>query len=544
MVQPASRAKFSELQFGRGCKKNLANYAETDNQNKTTKRKVRMKIQLKRSYNWDVIPEGQRVKGWANVLIFTLACLLLPLAALAQTGPFPVPTHGWNLGNTLEPPCGEGCWGPGASQTLINAVADNGFNAARIPCAWNSHTSQGVIDPAYMARVTEVVNWCLAKNMTVIINCHWDDGWFDNANNFSMVKSTVNNKIVNLWTQIANNFKNFDNRLLFQFSNEPPCDTAAKTAVLTQYYQTFVNTIRSTGGNNTNRWLVLSGPNTASDKTYDWFTLPTDPTPGRLVVDIHEYSPFNFTLMNGDADWGKMFYFWGANYLHPTRLDRNPNWGEEAYLSGEHTKMKNKFTSQGVPVIIGEYHAMKKQGWADIVGWDYQLHLAGWTYWHKFVHDSANSNGIRPFCWDIPGGLFDATTGAVREPELLSALTGGPALPRPPGGPGSCTVSSIGASSIVTTLYSAGQGKKGGKATVTVADNCGTPVAGATVTGNFTGEWMIQENGLTGVTDASGVVVIQGTRTSTGQFSANFCVTSVVKSGMTYVPQATCDSSN
>jgi hypothetical protein len=251
--------------------------------------------------------------------------------------------------------------------------------------------------------------------------------------------------------------------------------------------------------------------------------------------------------MNGDADWGKMFYFWGADYLHPTRLDRNPTWGEEDYLLGEYTKMKNKFTSQGVPVIAGEYHAMKKEGWADLTGWDYELHLASRTYWHKYVHDTTNANGIRPFTWDIPGGLFDATTGAVREPDLVRSMTGGPALPRPPGGPGACTASSVFVDAIVTTLVNAGQGKKRGNAVVMVVNNCGNPVAGATVTGNFTGDPQIAQSGLSGVTDASGIVTLVGSKTAKGQFNANFCVTNVVKSGLTYTPAnnaQTCDSSN
>jgi hypothetical protein len=84
---------------------------------------------------------------------------------------------------------------------------------------------------------------------------------------------------------------------LFCAANEPDVDSAAKTAVLLQYYQTFVNTVRDTGGNNTTRWLVLPGLSTNIDRTYDWMnSLPTDPTPGRLAVDVYYYDPFQFTL--------------------------------------------------------------------------------------------------------------------------------------------------------------------------------------------------------------------------------------------------------
>jgi hypothetical protein len=74
--------------------------------------------------------------------VLAMACLLmLPLGAFAQ---LPTPSYGWNLGNTLEPPCGEGCWGPPATQALINGVANAGFNTVRIPCAWDSHANQSM----------------------------------------------------------------------------------------------------------------------------------------------------------------------------------------------------------------------------------------------------------------------------------------------------------------------------------------------------------------------------------------------------------------
>ena len=127
-------------------------------------------------------------------LIVGIACLLLlPLAAFAQ---LPAATYGWNLGNTLEPPGGEGAWGPAATQNQINAVADAGFNTVRIPCAWDSHANQTTyqIDPAWMARVKQVVDWCYARNLYVVLNCHWDNGWLEN-NITGSVNSTINAKM-------------------------------------------------------------------------------------------------------------------------------------------------------------------------------------------------------------------------------------------------------------------------------------------------------------------------------------------------------------
>ena len=370
-----------------------------------------------------------------TALIVKIACLLmLPVAAFAQ---LPTPTYGWNLGNTLEPPSGEGTWGPAATQSLINAVADAGFNTVRLPVAWNSHANQSTyqIDAAWMARVKQVVDWCYARNLYVVINCHWDNGWLEN-NITDTVNPTINAKMQSYWTQIANTFKNYDNKLIFAGANEPNCDTAAEWATLRSYYNTFIGAVRATGGNNTSRWLVVQGPNTNIDLSDQLVSsLPNDSTPGRLAFEVHYYEPFQWALMDTDASWGKMFYFWGQGYHHSTRTDRNPGWGEESYVDAQFQKMVNKFISQGVPVIIGEFAAMKRTGSGDLTGADLNLHLAARTYFHKYVVDAANAKGLKPIYWDIAGVMFNWSNGAITDNDNLRALTGGAALP-PPGGGG------------------------------------------------------------------------------------------------------------
>jgi len=372
-----------------------------------------------------------------NASVSAIVCLLmLPLCALAQ---LPTPSHGWNLGNTMEPPCGVGCWGPPPTQALINAVTNAGFNTIRIPCAWDSHANQSTyqIDPAYMAQVKQVVDWCITDHLYVIVNDHWDDGWLEN-NIGTSVNPTINAKMNSYWTQIATAFASYDNHLLFAGANEPNVSTAAQMSTLTTYYNTFISAVRSTGGNNTNRWLVVQGPNTDIDTTYNLMnTLPTDPTPGRLMVEVHYYSPWNFCGMTSDQSYGNMFYFWGQGYHSATLPSRNPTWGEEAYVDAEFQKMTNKFVSRGIPVMLGEFGTVKRTtaAYPDLTGANVNLHLASRTYFDKYVVDSANSHGLKPFYWDTPGAaqLFDWNTGAVSDPDGVRALTGGAALP-PPGG--------------------------------------------------------------------------------------------------------------
>ena len=88
---------------------------------------------------------------------------------------------GWSLGNTLEAICSETAWGnPKTTQKLIDSVKAAGYDAVRLPCAWDCHTTNGVINAAWIARVKEVVDYCINDSLYVIINIHWDNGWLEN----------------------------------------------------------------------------------------------------------------------------------------------------------------------------------------------------------------------------------------------------------------------------------------------------------------------------------------------------------------------------
>jgi hypothetical protein len=264
------------------------------------------------------------------------------------------------------------------------------------------------------------------------------------------------------WTQIANTFQGYDNHLMFAGANEPPADTAAQVATLMNYYQTFIDAVRATGGTNATRWLVIQGPNTNIDKTYDMMnTLPTDSATGRLMVEIHHY-PYQWTIMDKDASWGKVFYFWGQGYHSPTMLDRNSTWGEEAYTDEQFGKMATKFVSKGVPVIIGEWGVMRRFGLPDLTGSELERHLASRTYFSKYVTDKANALGLKPMWWDAGGlgsgtmWLFDRSTAAEIDPDNIRALTGGPAVPPPstsvvPNAPGSLAATAASSSQVDLT---------------------------------------------------------------------------------------------
>jgi aryl-phospho-beta-D-glucosidase BglC (GH1 family) len=383
-------------------------------------------------------PEGQSKFRIIPLLLLATSLSLLPMSGRAQLAN---PTYGWNLGNTLE-----ATWSGAVmpTQKLINNVAAAGFNTIRIPCAWdhNADPNTHVINASYMATVTQVVKWAQEAHLTVIINDHWDGGWFEDSN-FNNFDPNVNAKLVSYWTQIANNFEGYNSKLIFAVANEPSVSSQAQTTVLLAYYQNFINAVRATGGNNKTRWLVLQGPGGANiDDTNNWVTsIPSDPA-RHLAFEVHFYSPYQYALMTADATWGSMWYFWGKNYHSSTLTTRNsaPST-EESYVTSELEKMRSQFTSRGIPVLLGEFGAIRRTGTAGLTGTDLDLHLASRTYFDQYVVGQANSLGIRPVYWDDADngtgnnafGLFNRSSGVLNRTDDARALTGGPALP-PPGG--------------------------------------------------------------------------------------------------------------
>ena len=262
---------------------------------------------------------------------------------------------GWNIGNTLEATGGETGWGnPKITKKLIDLVKQSGFNAVRIPVSWNQHlsnSSTSEIDRVWLARVKEVIQYCVDNDMYVLVNVHWDGGWLEN-NVTEAKKDEVNARQKTFWEQIAIRFRDFDEHLIFASANEPNVEDASGMAVLMSYHQTFIDAVRSTGGKNAYRTLVVQGPSTDIEKTNNLMTtLPTDPASNRMMVEVHYYTPYQFALMTEDATWGNMFYYWGADFHSPTNTGRNATWGEESDLENYFELMKIQFVDKGLSLI-------------------------------------------------------------------------------------------------------------------------------------------------------------------------------------------------
>ena len=369
--------------------------------------------------------------------------------------PWPVPTYGWNFGNTLE-----ATWGvPSFTAAPFYTAANAGFNAVRIPCSWDfnatTNVSGGVtnypINPVFMAKVKQTVDYAIAAGMYVVINDHWDDGWLDN-NLTNGVNPTGSAKMNSYWTQIATNFAGYDNHLLFAAANEPSVNNTAEEITLMYYYQTFVNAVRATGGNNTNRWLVIQS---VADPS--WMNaLPTDTISNRLMVEYHQYTPSLFTIIHDDPSWGNSIYFWGPAYHYSGDPTRNATWGEEYAIDAFHQQLADLYVSKGIPVMIGEFGA-----------WTSSLTNATETtwnsnsvsYWNKYVAESARSHGLSPFYWSTPDNPFDWNTGAVVDAQRVSVLLGGAAPPPPNSAPYAASgLTAAGGNGQIVLSWTAGSG--------------------------------------------------------------------------------------
>ena len=332
---------------------------------------------------------------------------------------------GWNLGNTLEAICGENAWGAGhTSQQLIDSVKAAGFNTVRIPVSWFCHsdTVTSVIDKEWIARVKEVADYCIKDDMYVILNMHWDKGWLENRVNKAN-QGIVNKRQRAYWTQIANYFKDYDEHMLFAGTNEPNAHDSIQMSVLMTYHQTFVDAVRATGDNNSSRTLIIQGPATDVDDTYKLMkTMPKDKIADRLMAEVHYYTPYQFCLMENDADWGKKFYYWGKDNHSATEITRNASWGEENDVDKNFGKMKARFVDKGIPVIIGEFGAGKRKLSQPS---DQALNNASVESYYRQVVKSAVSKGLIPICWDVPGWLFNRSTGAILDQGIIKAIKQG-----------------------------------------------------------------------------------------------------------------------
>ncbi|WP_206445608.1 glycoside hydrolase family 5 protein [Spirosoma sordidisoli] len=333
-------------------------------------------------------------------------------------------SHGINIGNTLEAMGGETRWGnPLITKAYIDLLKQSGFNAVRLPCSWDQYAdaSTARIRTDWLDRVEQVIRYCIDNDMYVLLNIHWDGGWLE-SNCTAEKQAITNAKQKAFWEQIATRMRHFDEHLLFASANEPAVKDAAQQEILLTYHQTFIDAVRSTGGKNAYRVLVVQGPMTDIETTNKLMTrLPADEVPDRLMVEVHYYTPWNFTGMTKDEAWGNQFFYWGKGNHSATDLAHNPTYGEESTVDAAFRSMKTQFIDKGIPVLLGEYGCQLR---TNLTGDAFRLHQASRIYYIGYVTRQARANGLLPFFWDTgsSGAIFDRHSNRIEDSSALDAL--------------------------------------------------------------------------------------------------------------------------
>ena len=322
---------------------------------------------------------------------------------------------GWNLGNTLDALDGTGLesetsWGnPKTTEKMILDIKEMGFNTIRIPVSWGIHAdSEGNIDSEWLARVKEVVDYAYNNDMYVILNSHHDNSYYDIgacAANEDAYSANIRKMSV-LWTNIADAFKDYGERLLFETMNEPRTEgsekewlggTAEEREIVYALNEAIIKAIRATGGNNEYRHILV--PDYAANSNTDILKKMRLPDDDRVIVSVHAYSPYSFAMdENGSA---------GFTDADKKELDK---------LLREFNRI---FIKKGIPVVIGEFGATNKKNLDERCAWaEYYVKCAGQYGIPCIVWDNNIGRESGAECF----GLYDRNTGEWIFPELAGTM--------------------------------------------------------------------------------------------------------------------------
>lgn len=338
--------------------------------------------------------------------------------------------NGINLGNTLEacdnnvgiktntPLSYETHWGqPKTTQAMIDGMKAAGFDTIRIPVAWMTnatHLYEGdyTIDADYMDRVEEVVRYARKAGMYVIVNDHWDGGWYGMFGSESAeTRALAMEAYKGMWQQIAERFRDYSDYLIFESANEELggrfdensplyCSDSVVTyltdderyALTNEINQMFVDVVRATGGNNATRFLLIAGYGTNIDQTCDdRFQMPKDTADSKLMVSVHYYDPWSYCGASSAVSatkWGKV--------------------SDYEYMDQQLAKM-TKFTEAGYGVVIGEYGALPcSDGLKDNT-------LA----YHTAFLDACTKYDLTNCLWDC-SGLYKRVSQTFADDDILA----------------------------------------------------------------------------------------------------------------------------
>jgi endoglucanase len=326
-----------------------------------------------------------------------------PVTAMEQVAAM---QPGWNVGNTLDALGGETAWGnPLITEELLQTITAEGYKSIRLPVSWDEHTGPGpgyTIDPAWLDRVAQVVDWAIANDLPVMVNMH-DQMW---TKLLPDDRENVLAKFDSMWTQIAERFKDYPSELSFESINEPqfPTDEANKDAHTATLNVAFHEAVRATGGKNADRLLVLPTWVTNSEQPHlDALKATIDSLVDPMIAaTVHFYGFWPFSVNVAGV----------TTYDEATQQD----------LENTFQRVNDTFVDNDIPVIVGEW---------GVLGYDYtrpgvpqSQQYGEFLKLFEGIMYQARDQHLTLMLWDA-GSYLNRHTFEWRNPHLHSYLSSG-----------------------------------------------------------------------------------------------------------------------
>lgn len=298
---------------------------------------------------------------------------------------------GWNLGNSLDAIPEETSWGnPKTEGYIFDDIKKSGFRSVRIPVTWIDHMGPAPeyrVDKEWMERVEEVVNMALERDLYVIINVH-HDSWRWLSKEMREDKEKTIRKLEKLWIQIAERFRDYSEKLIFEIINEPSYEGYSEQEageIQNEVNERVLKVIRNSGGYNPKRLVIIPPLSTDSYKAVKYLVPPEDPN---IIIGIHYYSPWDFV-----ANW------WGRK-----------NWGSEsdkAQMDKDIRIVREKFPKHAI--IIGEYGLFNGNKPAE------------WYYFDNLIR-TAKKYDMATFYWDNGFDNYDRRNRIWRDETIVKII--------------------------------------------------------------------------------------------------------------------------
>ena len=275
--------------------------------------------------------------------------------------------RGVNIGNTFEAPT-ETAWGNSWDASYLKIIADLGFSHVRLPVRWETSertmaTAPYTISADFLERIKSVVDEAISNNLYIIVNMHHHEALYKDP-------AGQKARFLSQWRQIADCFREYPDKLLFEIMNEPQ-EKLSDADLWNQFFADALSEVRKT---NPDRCVLVCSSNWGGINGVNLIELPDDEN---LILTVHYYNPFDFTHQG--ADWANMEHVSGVEWLD-TELERD-------VVRQEFREVRVFAEKHNIPVHVGEFGAysradlVSRAKWTTFVARFFEEQGYSWAYW-------------------------------------------------------------------------------------------------------------------------------------------------------------------